>query len=181
MSNIDPSRLQMDPRIRQQYMLYMQQQHQRQRGPVGALDHSPPVQTSPTHSPHSNHIIGPPRVPPTHRGPVPKVCVTSHENDTDEVKKIFFFFFSKTHNTPVRRQSKTLSTIDERGSKIDRNSVLDSHFSPVWRQMAIENTVSIDFYLCSSIVLAFSIAAYLVCISATKKLQWTTISSNVPA
>ena len=86
MSNIDPSRLQMDPRIRQQYMLYMQQQQQRQRGPIGGLDHSPPVQTSPTHSPHSNHIAGPPRVPPTHRGPVPKVCVTSHENDTDEVK-----------------------------------------------------------------------------------------------
>ena len=47
--------------------------------------------------------------------------------------------------TPGRRQSKTLSTIDERGSKIDRNSVFDSHLSPVWRQMAIENTVSIDF------------------------------------
>ena len=35
--------------------------------------------------------------------------------------------------TPGRRQSKTLSTIDERGSKIDRNSVFDCHLSPVWR------------------------------------------------
>ena len=41
----------------------------------------------------------------------------------------------------VRRQWKTLSTIDERGSKIDRNSVFDCHLSPVWRQMAIENAV----------------------------------------
>ena len=49
--------------------------------------------------------------------------------------------------TPDRRQSKTLSTIYKRGSKIDRNSVFDCqcHLSPVGRQMAIENTVSIDF------------------------------------
>ena len=40
---------------------------------------------------------------------------------------------------------KTLSTIVERGSKIDRNSVFDCHLSPVGRQMAIENTVPIDF------------------------------------
>ena len=44
-----------------------------------------------------------------------------------------------------RRQSKMLSTMDERRSKIDRNSVFDCHLSPVGRQMAIENTVSIDF------------------------------------
>ena len=69
-------------------------------------------------------------------------------------------YFEMTITTPGRRQSKTLSTIDERESNIDRNSVFDSHLSPVWRQMAIENTVSIDFYLCSSIVLAFSIATY---------------------
>ena len=48
--------------------------------------------------------------------------------------------------TPGRRQSKTLSTIDERGSKIEWNSVFDSHLSPMWRQMAIENTVSFDFW-----------------------------------
>ena len=47
--------------------------------------------------------------------------------------------------TPDRRQSKTLSTIDKRGSKIDRYSVFDCHLSPVGRRMAIENTVSIDF------------------------------------
>ena len=64
--------------------------------------------------------------------------------------------------TPGRRQSKTLSTIDERGSKIDGNSVFDCHLSPVWRQMAIENSVSNYFNLPSNIVLAFSIkiAAY---------------------
>ena len=48
-------------------------------------------------------------------------------------------------NTPGRWQSKTLLTIDERGSKIDRNSVYDCHLSPVGRQMAIENSVSNDF------------------------------------
>ena len=47
--------------------------------------------------------------------------------------------------TPGRRQSKTLSTIDERGSKIDKNSVIDCHLSPVWRQIAIKNSVSYDF------------------------------------
>ena len=40
---------------------------------------------------------------------------------------------------------KTLSTIDERESKIDRNSVFDCHLSPVWQQMTMENNVSIDF------------------------------------
>ena len=39
--------------------------------------------------------------------------------------------------TPCRRQSKTLLTIDECGSKIARNSVR--------RQMTIKNSVSIDF------------------------------------
>ena len=33
--------------------------------------------------------------------------------------------------TPGRRQSKTLLTIDERGSKIAGNSVFDYHLSPV--------------------------------------------------
>ena len=49
----------------------------------------------------------------------------------------------------------------KRIKKINRNSVFDCHLSPVGRQMAIKNTVSINiFYLHSSIVLAFSIAAY---------------------
>ena len=48
--------------------------------------------------------------------------------------------------TTGRRQLKTLLTIDERGSKIDRNSVFDCHLSPDWRQMAIENSVSNDFW-----------------------------------
>ena len=45
-------------------------------------------------------------------------------------------------STPGRRQSKMLLTMDERGSKIDRNSVFDCHLSPVGRQMAIKNSVS---------------------------------------
>ena len=53
---------------------------------------------------------------------------------------------SGSFTTPGRRRLKTLSTIDtERGSKIDRNSVFDCHLSPVGRQMAIENTVSINY------------------------------------
>ena len=47
--------------------------------------------------------------------------------------------------TPDRRQSKTLLTIHERGSKIARNSVFDCHLSPDWRQMAIKNSVSNNF------------------------------------
>ena len=61
---------------------------------------------------------------------------------------------------PGTRQSKTLSTIDEHGSKIDIISVFDCHMSPVLRQMAIENSVSNYSDLSSSIVLTFSIAAY---------------------
>ena len=56
---------------------------------------------------------------------------------------IWYFFYSTL--SPDRRQSKALLTIDERGSKTARNSVLDCHLSPVWRQMAIENSVSNDF------------------------------------
>ena len=44
-----------------------------------------------------------------------------------------------------RRQSKRLSTINKLWSKIDRNSVFDSHLLSDWRQMAIENSVSNNF------------------------------------
>ena len=49
-------------------------------------------------------------------------------------------------NTLDRRESKMLSIIDERGSKIDRNSVFICHLLPVGPQMTIENSVSIDFW-----------------------------------
>ena len=49
--------------------------------------------------------------------------------------------------TPDRRQSKTILTIDEQGSKLDRNSVLDCLFLVI-------------FDLRSTIVLTFSISAY---------------------
>ena len=48
--------------------------------------------------------------------------------------------------TSDRRQSKTLLTINERESKIDRNSVFDCHLSPVGRQMAIKNFASTFFW-----------------------------------
>ena len=38
-----------------------------------------------------------------------------------------------------------VNTIEERRSKINRNGVFDCYLSPHWRQMAIKNTVSIDF------------------------------------
>ena len=47
-------------------------------------------------------------------------------------------------STPGRLQSKTLLTIDEHGSKINRNSVFYCHLSPVGQQMAIKNSVSND-------------------------------------
>ena len=71
-------------------------------------------------------------------------------------------FFAVAEITTGRRQSKPLLTIDERGSKIARNSDFDCHLSQVWRRMTIERSVSNDFYLRSSIVLMFSIATYLV-------------------
>ena len=44
------------------------------------------------------------------------------------------------------RQSKTLLTIDERGSKVAKTSVYDCQWSPVGRLMAIENSVSNFFW-----------------------------------
>ena len=61
---------------------------------------------------------------------------------------------------PGRRQSKTLSTIGEHGSKIDRNSVFDCHLSPVSDKWQSKTLFLLIFDLSSSIVLAFSIAAY---------------------
>ena len=60
------------------------------------------------------------------------------------------------HNI-IQIRIKDYNTIEERRSKINRNSVFDCQcfrlpLSPHWRQMAIENTVSIDFDPRSSIV-----------------------------
>ena len=44
------------------------------------------------------------------------------------------------------RQSKTLLTIDERGSEIAATSVFDCQWSPVGRLMAIEKSVSNYFW-----------------------------------
>ena len=48
-------------------------------------------------------------------------------------------------NTPDRRQSKTIllsANVDQKSLETD----FDCHLSPDWRQMAIENSVSIDFF-----------------------------------
>ena len=51
--------------------------------------------------------------------------------------------------------------IDKCRSKIVRNRVFDCHLSPNWRQMAIKNTVSSDFFISIRRLLrAFSIAVY---------------------
>ena len=47
---------------------------------------------------------------------------------------------------PDMRQSKTLLTIDERGSEIATTSVFDCQWSPVGRHMAIEKSVSNYFW-----------------------------------
>ena len=78
----------------------------------------------------------------------------------------FFHINSKsTQFTPDRQHSKTILSIDERGSKIDRNNVFDC-------LMAIKIYVSNYFYLCTSIVLTFSIAAYPVFCINPKLLKW---------
>ena len=63
-------------------------------------------------------------------------------------------------NTPDRWQSKTLLTIDERGSKIFINGVFLLPFVACRAILAIENCVSNNFDLRKSILLTFSIAAY---------------------
>ena len=58
---------------------------------------------------------------------------------------IVLSLFRPTMYTSDRRQSKTLLTINEGGSKFIRNSIFDCHMSPVGQQMAMENSVSNDF------------------------------------
>ena len=59
---------------------------------------------------------------------------------------------------------KRSSTINERGSKIARISVFGCHLSPVRRQNGNRKLLFLTiFYLRSSTVLTFSIAAYPVC------------------
>ena len=65
-----------------------------------------------------------------------------HDDDWKYPRNIFHTTFT----TPSRRQSKTLLTIDERGSKIAKNSVFDCYLSPIRRQMTIKNSVSSDFW-----------------------------------
>ena len=62
--------------------------------------------------------------------------------------------------TPDRRQSKTLLTIDERGSNISRKSVIDCHLSPDRREMAIKNSVSNYFLSTFDDSINVSISAY---------------------
>ena len=62
-------------------------------------------------------------------------------------------------NTPGRRQSKVLLTIDERGSKIARKQCLPLPFVASLASLVINGNPTI-FDRCSSIVLTFSIAVY---------------------
>ena len=65
-------------------------------------------------------------------------------------------------STPGRRLSKTLLTIDELGSKLDRNIGLIAicrQSGDKWQSKTVYN----EFYLRSSTVLEFSIAANPVC------------------
>ena len=71
-------------------------------------------------------------------------------------------------NTPRRRLSKTLSTIDTWGSKLDRNMfsiAICRQIGDKWQS----KTVSNQFYLRSSPVLEFSIAYYPVCDYANRE------------
>ena len=60
-------------------------------------------------------------------------------------------------NTPGRQQSKTLSTIKERRSRIIRNSVFDCHLSPNGNQ---KHCFYQFFILLCRLLIAFSISAY---------------------
>ena len=79
--------------------------------------------------------------------------------------RFFLATLDGTFITPDRRQSKTILTIKKKhGLKIARNSVFDCHMSPQlgdkWQSKTLFLTI---FYLRSSIVLLFLIAAYPVC------------------
>ena len=70
------------------------------------------------------------------------------QNDLFSVNKnLFYWHYFKFNDgyayTLDRQPSKALLKIDERGSKIDRNSVFDCHLSPIGRQMVIENSETI--------------------------------------
>ena len=60
-------------------------------------------------------------------------------------EKLFNLFSVEPHASDPHRigGNRKRSKIDEHGSKIARKSVFDFH--PIWRQMAIENSVSNDF------------------------------------
>ena len=51
-------------------------------------------------------------------------------------------YLGVTYHAPDNRQWKTVLSIDDRGSKITRNSVFHCHLSPVGRLMVIKNSVS---------------------------------------
>ena len=56
------------------------------------------------------------------------------------------FCRKQTINHMGYAEIENANTIEERTSKINRNSAFDCHLAPVGRQMATENTVSIDFW-----------------------------------
>ena len=68
----------MDPRLKQQYLLYLQQQQQRHGA---SHQHPNPSQSHP--SPSSNHI----------QSRVPQVCVTACDQNDTEVSTVFFTVF----------------------------------------------------------------------------------------
>ena len=89
-----------------------------------------------------------------------------------------FKIISQTGTTPGRRQSETLSTIDERGSK----RIEQCFRLPFVTSGATNDNRKhcfYDFYLRSSIVLAFSIAAYPVCGTATSAAYPATMAFKV--
>ena len=94
-----------------------------------------------------------------------KSSIRSQNNPKQRLLGIIYIFDVSAEknnfvSTPDRRQWKTLLTIDKRGSEIASTSVFDCHLLPVGWLMAIKNSVSYLFGLCSSIKLMFLIAAY---------------------
>ena len=83
------------------------------------------------------------------------------------ILQLFLLFLQNTFHTPGRRQSKNANTIEERRSKISRNSVFDWQLSPHWRQMAIHKHCFYRFLIrVSQLLITFLIAAYPVCFRA---------------
>ena len=94
------------------------------------------------------------------RSPEHKAFALFVQRDSSVKQYLLLNHWPKCTFISIRRHSKSLFTIDERRSKIARNSVFECQLCDKRQSKTLFMTI---FYLSSSIVLTFLIAAYPVC------------------